>query len=99
MAITIPKKPPMSSARNELYRVPQIWGRTPNCDLFASQEEEVRNFRPCSPIAGTAFRPISHNIQNKSSTINTVQSLVKTRKPVSDQFSRRVWGDDMESSE
>ena len=46
IAITTPKNPPMASATRELYSVPQMCGKIPNCWRPTSQVVEVRKPTP-----------------------------------------------------
>lgn len=45
MAMVTPKNPPMIKDGIELYKVPQISGRMPNCSLLTSQVEDVTKLR------------------------------------------------------
>jgi hypothetical protein len=58
IAMVIPKNPPRRRARNELYSVPQIWGRRPYIFWLEFQVEVNKNLIPRSGKAGNASPPI-----------------------------------------
>src|SRR5262245_36909412 len=92
IAIATPKKPPIASARSELYSVPQIAGRMPNCCLLTSQVVPTRRSRPCFCIPGTALRPISQSSAAMTARIITTASAASARNARSMKKSTREGG-------
>src|SRR5262245_10932963 len=81
IAIATPKKPPIAIASSELYIVPQIAGRMPNCCLLTSQVVPMRRSKPCFCIPGTALRPISQSSAAMTTRIITTPSAASARNP------------------